>query len=123
MSVFDNSHVLDQEDEKILSLLENTSKQQIRIKNKVDLETKLNLDHPFDLELNSKDDVTPLIKKLEAIMDRSNSSDEIMLISQRQIAAVEETIKNIDEAFTPLEDQELEIFSFHLNDTAFKIIQ
>lgn len=116
VSVFDNSRALDHEDEKILSLLENTSKQQICIKNKIDLETKLQLDREFDLELNSKDDVTPLIQKLEAIMDRSNSSDEIMLISHRQIAAVEETIKNIDDAFMPLEDQEFEIFSFHLND-------
>jgi tRNA modification GTPase len=116
VSVFDNSRELDHEDKQILSILEKTQKQQIRIKNKIDLETKLKLDDTFDLELNSKDDVTPLIQKLETIMDRSNSSDEIMLISQRQIAAVEETIKNIDDAFMPLEDQELEIFSFHLND-------
>ncbi|WP_428739896.1 tRNA uridine-5-carboxymethylaminomethyl(34) synthesis GTPase MnmE [Sulfurimonas sp.] len=116
VSVFDNSRELDNEDKQILSLLEKTPKQQISIKNKIDLETKLELDREFDLELNSKDDVTPLIQKLETIMDRSNSSDEIMLISQRQIAAVEETIKDIDEAFAPLEDQELEIFSFHLNE-------
>lgn len=116
VSVFDNSRALDEEDKQILSLLETTQKQQIRIKNKIDLETKLQLDEQFDIELNSKDDVTPLIKKLELIMDQSNSSDEIMLISQRQIAAVQETITNIDEAFIPLEDQELEIFSFHLNE-------
>ena len=70
----------------------------------------------FDIELNSKDDVTPLIKALESIMDVSNTSDEIMLISSRQISAVEETMKNIEESFVPLEDQELEIFSFHLNE-------
>jgi tRNA modification GTPase len=49
-------------------------------------------------------------------MDAKNLSDEIMLISQRQIQAVEETMKNIEEAFEPLESQELEIFSFHLNE-------
>ncbi|WP_304544298.1 tRNA uridine-5-carboxymethylaminomethyl(34) synthesis GTPase MnmE [Sulfurimonas microaerophilic] len=116
VSVFDNSRELDEEDKQIISLLEKTKKQQISIKNKIDLETKLDVSLDFDIELNSKDDVTPLIKKLENIMDRSNSSEEIMLISQRQIAAVEETMKNIDEAFFPLEDQELEIFSFHLNE-------
>ncbi len=115
VSVFDNSRELDDEDRQILSLLEKTEKQQIRIKNKIDLPKKLDLNLDFELELNSKDDVTPLIKKLEMIMDQSNVSDEIMLISQRQISAVEETIKNIEEAFIPLEDQELEIFSFHLN--------
>jgi tRNA modification GTPase len=49
-------------------------------------------------------------------MDRNNSSDEIMLISQRQIMAVQNTLKNIEEALFPLQDQELEIFSFHLNE-------
>ena len=39
-----------------------------------------------------------------------------MLISTRQISAVEETMQNIEESFVPLEDQELEIFSFHLNE-------
>jgi tRNA modification GTPase len=58
----------------------------------------------------------PLIKFLENIMDRTNSSDEIMLISQRQILAVEDTLKNIQETLMPLQDQELEIFSFHLNE-------
>lgn len=116
VSVFDNSRLLDEEDKQIINLLQETDKQQIRIKNKIDLETKLAVDIDFDIELNSKDDVTPLIKNLEMIMDRSNSSDEIMLISQRQITAVEETIVNIEEAFFPLEDQELEIFSFHLNE-------
>ena len=49
-------------------------------------------------------------------MDTTNSSDEMMLISQRQISAVENTMQNIDESFIPLEDQELEIFSFCLNE-------
>jgi len=70
----------------------------------------------FDLELNSKDSVTSLIEVLENIMDRTNSSDEMMLISQRQISAVQNTLNNIEEAFNPLGDQELEIFSFHLNE-------
>ena len=49
-------------------------------------------------------------------MDVTNTSDEIMLISQRQISAVENTLLNITEAKEPLLDQELEIFSFHLNE-------
>jgi tRNA modification GTPase len=39
-----------------------------------------------------------------------------MLISQRQISAVQNTLLNIQEAFYPLKNQELEMFSFHLND-------
>lgn len=116
VALFDNSRELDEEDTKILKLLQESDKEQIIVKNKLDLAAKLDSEFRYDLALNSKDDVTPLIEKLQFIMDRSNSSDEVMLISGRQISAVEQTIKNIEEAFEPLEDQELEIFSFHLND-------
>ena len=49
-------------------------------------------------------------------MDKTNSSDEMTLISQRQISAVENALSNIEEAYEPLDSQELEIFSFHLNE-------
>jgi tRNA modification GTPase len=119
IALFDASRDADAEDEKIVTLLEShaTNKEKICIKNKIDLPHKLVLENMhYDLEINSKDDVSALIKKLEEIMDRSNLSDEIMLISQRQISAVSETMQNIQDAFEPLKDQELEIFSFHLNE-------
>ncbi|SFV69186.1 GTPase and tRNA-U34 5-formylation enzyme TrmE [hydrothermal vent metagenome] len=119
VALFDSSREADDEDKKIVQLLETAreSKKVIVIKNKIDLEQKFSFTSlSYDLELNSKDDVSSLVKALENIMDRSNSSDEIMLISSRQINAVEETMKNIEESFVPLEDQELEIFSFHLNE-------
>ena len=119
IALFDGSREADEEDKKIVELLQEHSqnKEIIIIKNKIDLEQKLALPRvKFDLEINSKEDVTKLIEKLENIMDRSNSSDEIMLISERQIQAVENTMKNIQEAYEPLEFQELEIFSFHLNE-------
>jgi tRNA modification GTPase len=119
VALFDNSRVSDDEDLEIARLIEKyrDSKNMIVIKNKVDLEEKFSLENlAFDLHLNSKDDVSSLVNALENIMNRSNSSDEVMLISTRQINAVSETMKNIEEAFIPLEDQELEIFSFHLNE-------
>jgi tRNA modification GTPase len=119
VALFDGSREADDEDREILKLLDSHAgdKEKIIIKNKVDLEQKFLLDGvEFDLELNSKDDVSALIKKLEMIMDAKNLSDEIMLISQRQIQAVQETMQNIKEAFEPLHNQELEIFSFHLNE-------
>ena len=119
VALFDASREADSEDEEIARIINDAkeSKSVIVIKNKIDLEEKFSLKNlDFDLKLNSKDDVSTLVKALENIMDRSNSSDEIMLISQRQILAVEETMKNIEESFIPLEDQELEIFSFHLNE-------
>ena len=118
VALFDSSRKEDEEDKQILSLIENyaSNKKVIFIKNKIDLEPKLQLNLDFDLELNTKGSVDQLIEVLKNIMDRENRSDEIMLISQRQILAVENTLNNIEEAFTPLGDQELEIFSFHLNE-------
>lgn len=118
IALFDNSRNIDDEDNQILSLLEKFQNQKeiIYIKNKVDLDTQFSSEMKFHLSLNTKDKVDELVRMLEHIMDTTNTSDELMLISQRQIHAVEETLKNIDEAFEPLEDQELEIFSFHLNE-------
>ena len=119
LALFDNSRELDSEDKQILALIEeNSQNKQIKfIKNKIDLASKFNdKTIPFDLELNSHENVDSLIYLLENIMDTTESSDELMLISQRQISAVENTLSNIEEAFLPLQDQELEIFSFHLNE-------
>ena len=119
VALFDSSRESDAEDMEIARLVEQyrESKNIIVIKNKVDLEEKFSLASlEFDLELNSKDDVSSLVNKLEDLMNVSNNSDEVMLISTRQISAVEETMKNIEESFIPLADQELEIFSFHLNE-------
>ena len=119
VALFDDSRDVDSEDEQIISLIDSNAKNKkvIYIKNKVDLESKFpDKKINFDLELNSKDNVDSLIESLKAIMDTTNSSDEMMLISQRQISAVQNTLTNIEEAFYPLDDQELEIFSFHLNE-------
>jgi len=119
IALFDSSREVDSEDEQILSLInEHANNKHVRfVKNKIDLEQKFQKSEiHFDLEINSKESVDTLVEVLKNIMDRTNSSDEIMLISQRQISAVENTLSNIEEAFFPLEDQELEIFSFHLNE-------
>ncbi len=119
VALFDSSRELDDEDTQILELLKNNidRKKVIYIKNKIDLESKfISNNIAFDLELNSKTNVDSLIDVLKSIMDTTNLSDEIMLISQRQISAVQNTLTNIEEAFIPLQDQELEIFSFHLNE-------
>ena len=119
VALFDSARESDEEDLEIARLVEVARKDKpvVVIKNKIDLPQKFALAPlHFDIELNSKDDVSALIQRLEAIMDSTNSSDEMMLISSRQIAAVEETMLNIKDAFIPLADQELEIFSFHLNE-------
>ena len=123
IALFDGSREFDSEDEQILSLIEQNAqnKKVIFVKNKIDLKEKFSCDITFDLELNSKENVDSLVKVLENIMDTTNTSDEIMLISQRQISAVQSTLQNIEEALEPLQDQELEIFSFHLNEAIKEI--
>jgi len=119
ITLFDNSSKFDEEDSKILELVKGFSSQKkiIYIKNKIDLEAKfLKDDINFNLEISSQKEVDTLIKLLENMMDTTESSDEMMLISQRQISAVENTLSNIEDASLPLQDQELEIFSFHLNE-------
>lgn len=119
IALFDGSRAADSEDEQIISLINAHAKDKhiLHVKNKIDLEPKfLHVDIKFDIELNSKESVDELICSLENIMNKTNSSDEMMLISQRQISAVENTLKLIDEALFPLQDQELEIFSFCLNE-------
>jgi tRNA modification GTPase len=119
VALFDASRAFDGEDAQIISLIETHAKDKkvIFVKNKIDLEEKFQDDSVvFDLSLNTKEGVGALIKMLETIMDTAHSSDEMMLISQRQIEAVAKTLQNIEEAFAPLAEQELEIFSFHLNE-------
>lgn len=119
VALFDGSRACDAEDEQMLMLLNSHAKNKeiIHVKNKIDLASNFShADISFDLELNSKSSVTPLIKKLESIMDSKNLSDEMMLISARQINAVEKTLQNIYDSFEPLQNGELEFFSFHLSD-------
>lgn len=124
VALFDSSREFDLEDKQILELIKSNirDKKIIYIKNKIDLNYKFNNSNiEFDLEINSKENVDSLIDSLENIMDVTNSSDEIMLISQRQILAVEATLENIKDAKEPLIEQELEIFSFHLNEAIKEI--
>lgn len=124
VALFDGSRVADAEDEQIVSLIksEAVDKHVLYVKNKIDLEPKFShRDIRFDMELNSKESVDALIKALEGIMNETNSSEETMLISQRQVLAVENALKSIEEAFVPLQDQELEIFSFCLNEAVKEV--
>jgi len=119
VALFDTSREADSEDEEIISLIGSHAKDKhvLYVKNKVDLENKfLRADLDFDMQLNSKKSVDELIGALENIMNIENSSDEMMLISHRQVSAVENSLRNIEESLVPLQDQELEIFSFHLNE-------
>ena len=118
LALFDGSREFDSEDEVILSLVQEYKEEKkiVFIKNKIDLKEQLKADIPFDLELNTKEGVERLIAYLEKILDSFNQSDEVLLISARQIDAIEKTIYAISESLSPLEFGELEIFSFWLKE-------
>ncbi len=120
IALFDSSREFDEEDAKIVSLIEanKAEKSFITLLNKTDLEMRFDKEKIAEyspIELSCKQSARELITSLENIMDSKNVSDEMMLISARQINAVKKALYEIEEAKMPLEEQELEIFSFHMN--------
>jgi tRNA modification GTPase len=118
IALFDNSKVCDAEDEKILQLLEqNVNKEIIQVVNKSDLESKFDKSriNKF-IELSTKEDINPLIKNIETILDSNTHSDEMTLISKRQVISVEETLSHIKQSIMPLDTGELEFFAHHITE-------
>jgi len=120
IALFDSSRAMDEEDNAIVGLIEQYSKIKpfICILNKVDLPILFpaeTLKKYSPLELSCKQDTNILIESLSHLMDHDNDSEEMMLISQRQISATSDTLRAIEEAYEPLQSGELEFFSFHIN--------
>jgi tRNA modification GTPase len=118
IALFDRSSIFDNQDRKIIEILENSSDKQIIVAlNKSDLKQKFDTTNLKEyIEVSAKHDFKELTDKLEAIFDAIGSDEELMLISTRQIDAVERTKEAIAEAKEPLLNGELEFFSYHLQD-------
>ncbi len=119
IAVFDASREFDKEDEKILNLIkDNINFEVIVVLNKIDKEQKFDLSRldGFDIvKISAKEDVEPLLKKIENILNNISQSDELMLISSRQIESVKMALNEIKNSILPLNSGELELFSYHLN--------
>ncbi|WP_320034731.1 tRNA uridine-5-carboxymethylaminomethyl(34) synthesis GTPase MnmE [Halarcobacter sp.] len=118
ISLFDNSKVCDKEDEKILSLIdEYSNKEIIKVLNKSDLDNNFDKTNLEDyIELSTKETINPLIYKLESILDSNTHSDDMTLISKRQVDSVENTLEHIKSSSMPLETGELEFFAYHIKE-------
>ena len=118
VAMFDASAPLDSEDRKILELIKSYQDQKeiVVILNKIDKGEVATLDKMQPIKISVKEDISPLIERLESILDRYNLSEEIMLISKRQIGAVQKALDAIEAGFIPLKEGELEIFAFHINE-------
>ena len=120
VALFDSSRSFDDEDEKILSILDNLEDKHIIIAlNKSDLDRIFDTDKldAYDiLEVSAKKAFVKLTEKLESLFDGIGEGEELMLISSRQIEAVTQAKYAISEAKNPLLNGELEFFSYHLQE-------
>jgi tRNA modification GTPase len=119
ISLFDNSKVCDDEDKKILNILDEIeNKEKIIVLNKIDLESKFDktqLKNEY-IELSTKNSISTLVKKIETILDYNSHDDNMTLISKRQVEAVEQTLYHVQEAKTPLMTGELEFFAHNIHE-------
>ncbi len=118
ISLFDNSKLCDTEDNEIIKLINQTeNKEIIKVLNKSDLENKFDKSLISNyIEISTKEDINPLIKQIETILDNNTHSDEMSLISKRQVFAVEDTLHNIKQSKMPLQGGELEFFAHYITE-------
>ena len=120
IALFDASRSFDSEDEKILSIIDALQDKHVIVAiNKSDLEKKLDsaqIERYDPIEVSAKKGFMRLTEKMEALLDSIGEGEELMLISARQIEAVNRTKEAIAEARLPLMNGELEFFSYHLQE-------
>jgi len=126
IALFDASREFDEEDEKILSILDtlDVDKQRIVALNKSDLEMHFDVDklQCYNIiEVSAKRAFEKLTQRLESLLDSIGEGEELMLISARQIEAVNQAKESILAAKMPLLDGELEFFSYHLQEAVKSI--
>ncbi len=123
IAVFDATS-FSNEDEKILNLIKNQNKKVIVIINKIDKGLNIDLEKfkNFDvLKISAKEDISPLTKKIEEILDSFEGEDEHILISSRQIFAVEKALEEVKNAEKIYSTGELELFSYHIQNAIKEI--
>ncbi len=118
--MFDNSKEFDREDRKILSLLENIGEEKhiLKVLNKSDLPRKIDISKIGDdyIEISCKKGSEAVILRLKKILDETSKDDSLLLTSQRQILAVENAYKSIEHSIELINNGELELFAFDINE-------
>lgn len=123
IAVFDGSRDFDDEDEQILNLIiQMNDKEIIYILNKNDLPSKFQSNKLQSFTpISSKTTISPLIEEISKILDKNSGSDEITLISKRQIQCVEICLQNTKIAIELLKELQLELFSYHIKEAITNI--
>jgi tRNA modification GTPase len=122
VALFDSSNKIDQQDRYIIDLLNNTNKEKIVVLNKSDLPTKFDSSIlKNSISLSAKDNINSLIDKIKTILDNNTNSDDMTLISKRQIESVKQALDQIKQSRSPLQTGELEFFAYHINEALINI--
>ncbi len=119
IAMFDNSRTCDKEDKIILKTINDfkDEKNIIIVLNKIDLKGKFDkslLDSR--VEISCKQNSEAVISKLKSILDKRNLDDSLLLTSKRQMIAIKTTYEEIKESQSVLNEGELELFAFHINE-------
>jgi len=123
IAMFDNAREFDEEDEAILEIIQNSNKDVIVVLNKIDLESKFDISKLEGFKIiktSQKDENYEIEKKLEEILDSYVVEDNV-LISQRQVKAVEDAYNAINEAYELIDSLELELFSYNIQEAILAI--
>ncbi len=126
LALFDNSMPYDLNDEKIVNILNGyrNSKKIIVILNKVDLQNRFDISkiEDFDyIKVSCKIDTKKVIDKIKEYLDTQTLDNDVMLVSKRQIDAVSDALKAIEESKENLQNKELELFAYAINEAIEKI--
>lgn len=128
LAVFDSSRVLDDEDIKIIKLLNSQkNKHCIIALNKTDLPCKLNEKDiielleipPQSLKISTKNTAEctlSLKEKFLEILQKEETENEILLTSEFQLHAVKNAIESLEIASDVFENLELELFSYNITE-------
>ncbi len=121
IALFDSSAPWDEEDERILSLLQRyeDEKEIIAALSKTDLPRKLDISKlkKFSpIPLNKENRAQHILEALEKRLSKMAQGDELLLVSARQIEALKRTKDAVKSAKEPLLNGELEIFTFYLSE-------
>ena len=123
LAVFDATN-FNNEDEEILNLVKIQKKDVIIVVNKVDkgIDIDLNKFKGFEIvKISAKEDITPLVEKIKDILDSFNSEDNLILISSRQVLAIKNALKEIENSKEFLNTGELELFSYNIQNAIREI--
>jgi len=124
IAMFDNAREFDEEDKAILEIIKNSKKDVIVVLNKIDLESKFDISKLEGFEIiktSQKDENFEIEKKLESILDSYSGLEDNVLISKRQVKAVEDAYNAINEAYELIESLELELFSYNIQEAILAI--